>query len=462
VFSILLAAALVVMVNWLARKYPQRYDFVQTSDLYKISDKTRQVLDQLDQDVTFYVFSNPQDSELYSKLDRLLQVYDAASPHVSYLMVDEIRDIDKVRSLVRELDVSEPDTVVVKMGDKTRVLKEMDMADFNFRLNEYTGGQIKELRQLKAEQAFTSALLELLNPREYIACFTVKHGEHNIFGYRDDGMSEARRYLERDNIVAQPLELVGMSDITATNIDVLVIAGPTRPFLQPEVNLVRRYLNQGGRALIMLDPEIETGLEPLLEEYNLVVGNDIVVDPARQLPSGSPLQLIVGLYQNHPVTKALRTFTLFFLARSVTVKDPANDVNKAVGLALTSRDGWGETDTDTESFKFDRGKDLAGEVSIAAAVDNERSGMRIVAVGDSDFATNREISGGANRDFFLNSVNWLIDREYLVSIGPKTVAEMKRLQLNRVQLSLITLIVIVFVPVCAVGAGIAVYLVRRQ
>lgn len=460
--AVLLAGTLVVMVNWLANKYPRRHDFIQTSDLYQLSEKTKNVLKELTQDVEFYYFSNPQESELYSKIERLLKAYQAESPRVKVRLADTIRDIAELRKLVRELNVDEPDTVVVKYGDEKKVLTEMKLADFSFHLNEYTGGQIKKLRSLKAEQAFTSAILELMNPVKIQARFTVRHGERSVSSYADDGYSEAKRYLERDGISASPIELVGLAELARTNCDVLIIAGPTKKFMDYELNVIRRYLNQGGRALVALDPEMETGLEELVGEYNVKVGKDIVVDPELQLPYASPLQLIVGRYSGHPITRRLQTYTTFFLARSVSVADYQNEVNRAEELATTTRRGWGETETDKDTFKFNEGEDVEGPVSVAVAVENKKTGMRLVVVGDSDFFTNREIVNGANRDFFLNCVNWLVKREFLVAIGAKTIKEMRRLDLNALQLWAVTIMVMVVVPLMAVIAGLIVYWRRRQ
>jgi len=459
-FSIALFFALVVMANWLAKKYPKSYDFVQTSNLYKLSDKTKNILKSLNSDVEFYVFGNPQDSELYPKVVRLIKAYQAVSPRVKLEIVDPIRDIEKRRMLSSNFEVGEPDTVVVKIGDKKKLLTEMDMADFKFRHNNYTGGQIKDLKLFKAEQAFTSAILELLNPKKIFAKFTVKHGEKNIFGYQDNGFSEAKNYLMADNITAAPLELVSLKEIT--NCDVLVVAGPTRKFLPHEINLIRFYLNNGGRAMIMLDPEMETGLESLLNEYNVKVGNDIVVDPERQIPSLSPMQLIVGLYADHAITRNLKTFTIFPIARSVSIINPDNKTYRARELAVTSGRGWGEKDTDSQKFKFDLDKDNEGPLSVAVLVFEKKTGMRLAVFGDSDFATNADIQKGANKDLFLNTINWLVKRETLISISPKTIAEMKHLNLDAIQLRTITILVIVVVPLLSVIAGIIVYIRRKQ
>jgi ABC-type uncharacterized transport system involved in gliding motility auxiliary subunit len=65
---------------------------------------------------------------------------------------------------------------------------------------------------------------------------------------------------------------------------VLIVAGPKLELLPPEVAAIRAFLAAGGNALLMLDPFVRTGLEPLLREYGIVVDDDIVI--ARPATSG--------------------------------------------------------------------------------------------------------------------------------------------------------------------------------
>jgi hypothetical protein len=153
---------------------------------------------------------------------------------------------------------------------------------------------------------------------------------------------------------------------------------------------------------------------------------------------------------------------MFFLARSVSIRDPRNTVNVGDELIMTGRRGWGETRTDGDTFRFDEGEDLRGPVSVGVAVENQKSGLRLVVIGDADFITNREIVQGGNRDLFLSAANWLLKREFLVAVETKTVVEMKRLELNKPQLNIITLTVIGVVPALALAVGLMVWLLRRR
>ena len=65
---------------------------------------------------------------------------------------------------------------------------------------------------------------------------------------------------------------------------VLVIAGPDIDFLPAEVELLRGYLEGGGKALFLLDPPETTealdvpNLVELIAEWGIEIGRDFVVD----------------------------------------------------------------------------------------------------------------------------------------------------------------------------------------
>ncbi len=80
---------------------------------------------------------------------------------------------------------------------------------------------------------------------------------------------------------------------------------------------------------------------------------------------------------------------------------------------------------------------MAGTVSLepgtkdgeGAEEEGETKPARIVVVGDSDFASNRLLGAYLNRDFFVNSVNWLLGDVESIAIRPKTGVA-SRLQLT--------------------------------
>ena len=88
---------------------------------------------------------------------------------------------------------------------------------------------------------------------------------------------------------------------------------------------------------------------------------------------------------------------------------------------------------------YDPETDVIGSICVAAAI--EKGGLavssldagkvdvgvdstRLVVFGDSQFASNRVRSGGS-LIFFLNAINWLIERDELIAIPPKPLHKMK-------------------------------------
>jgi ABC-type uncharacterized transport system involved in gliding motility auxiliary subunit len=216
------------------------------------------------------------------------------------------------------------------------------------------------------------------------------------------------------------------------------------------------------------------------------VGADIVVDPANPLPFFGPETIFVNIYGNHPITRALDQAQLPVvvpLGRSVRAAAAAPEGLTVTELILTSADGWGETDLDQLDQVDRQEADLPGPVALAVAVevaeegvadglgeapaagsvspDDVGRGLRLVVVGDADFASNGQMQNIPNATFLANAVNWLVDRETLVGI-PAKAPEQVRLSLTRGELARISWLVLAVLPGLALAAGLMVYLKRRR
>ena len=65
----------------------------------------------------------------------------------------------------------------------------------------------------------------------------------------------------------------------------VVIAGPQNDYLPQEVDAIHKYLQDGGRALIMLDAGVDfPNLTKLLSDFGATARNDLVID---ENPGGS-------------------------------------------------------------------------------------------------------------------------------------------------------------------------------
>ena len=49
----------------------------------------------------------------------------------------------------------------------------------------------------------------------------------------------------------------------------IVVAGPTGDYIQPEVDAIKKYVEGGGRALFMLDPPLRLGRKQISDNQAL-------------------------------------------------------------------------------------------------------------------------------------------------------------------------------------------------
>lgn len=495
--GIALVAALLLIVNYFGWKYYDRVDLTETR-LYSLSEKTENVLGGLERDIQVIVFMDPGD-DLAKPVQEILSRYQAASPRVSVRVVDPVKNLAEAQSLVDTYGISRSNVVVFDSGDDRRVIEASDLAEYD-----YSGMQFGEgprMTGFKGEQAFTSALVELVESRKPKILFTTGHGEARLDDPSERGLSSAQDLLGRDNFALEEWSSLGKPAVPPDT-DLVVVAGPTAGFTQPEADVLKRYLEGGGRLLVLLDPTlgpsgtlVRTGLEGLLGEFGVKVGDDIVVDPDRGVPFYGAETFFVDQFGDHPVTQALsqaRYPVIFPLARSVSA-GPAPEGVEVTELVRSSATGWGETDLANLGGVARGDGDLAGPVSLGVAVaaaegaaeepgdepgsagpaaqaesggqgaeaEPARAGYRLVVYGDSDFATNGQLANAGNPTLLANTMNWLVAREALVAIPPKQ-PEQVRLSLTQAELSTVTWLVLLVLPGLAVTAGIAVYLRRRR
>jgi ABC-type uncharacterized transport system involved in gliding motility auxiliary subunit len=267
---------------------------------------------------------------------------------------------------------------------------------------------------------------------------------------------------------------------------------------------LRSYLDAGGRLLVFIDPTLSAdgsnkslGIENLLSEYGVEIGSDIVIDPANPLPFYGAETIFVNSFGSHPITRSLEQAqvpVIFPLARSIS-KGEADEGFQIEELLRTSSEGWGERDLSNLQQVGRDDSDLAGPVVLALAVSvaeneeevglaaleseeepdageaeeqqsveasaDESPAIRLVVFGDSDSFTNGQLANVGNAELFVNTINWLVQRENLVGIAPKK-PEQVRLTLSASQLRNLSWLVFGILPGMAVLMGTAVFFRRRR
>ncbi|MCD5402053.1 GldG family protein [candidate division NPL-UPA2 bacterium] len=465
----LLFLALWAMANYVSSRRYHRFD-VTFSRQFTLSDKTKKVLRDLDKPLRITTLYRPGD--LFFQVKDLLEEYSAASRKITVEHIDAERDPARAQLKVQQLaerlniDTFELNTVIFESGGRSKHVPQSEIIEYDFSGHPYAPREPK----FKGEEAFTSAILSVTEEEQISLYFVTGHGEKDIENFRPDGLSELSKLFRRRNMNVEKLSLLKEGKIP-DDCDVLIIPGPTKKFSSDEKDIINAYLEGGGRCLIMIDPLSETGLEALLRQWGVDIGDDIVLDPVNRLPFVGATTLLVSSYPYHAITEGMKgVATVFPLVRSV---DPVSKDNlNAVSLVRTSDEAWGEIKVRAREARFDEGEDKKGPISIAVAVSERaegppygppvpaKKGTRLVVFGDSDFISNAQIANPGNADLVLNSVNWLAERERLISISPRS-PDIRRVILSHKAMVAIFWLAVAGIPFLALLAGGVVWWRRR-
>ena len=433
--------AVIAAVNVLANRYEKSFDST-SNKRYSLSDQTKKIVKGLKQDATITLYD--QSSRFQSGKDQL-DLYANLSRKVRVEYVDP----DKSPELAREAGIKNYGTAVVRVGANKQEAKGLN------------------------EEGITGAFIRDLKNTARTVCFVTGSGEHQIDDSGRSGYSRFKELLGKDDYATKSINLLQKAEIPS-DCTVLVVAGPTGDYQQPEVDAIKKFVEDGGRAFFMLDPPLKIGhpeiadndaLTTVLQSWGVTVDKDLILDmnPIGQLAGLGPQVALVTSYNSHPIVSEMKgTATGFPLSRSIEVKGGAKTTVEK--LFDSSESSLATDKLDSPKIDPSDPKNKKGPLTIAAAgaynTGKENSQGRFVVVGSSAWAANSFINFNGNRDLALNAMNWLSSDEDLISIRPKE-PEDRRITMTRAQMNWVRMTSQFLLPLIVIFAGVSVWWRRR-
>ncbi|WP_299489214.1 Gldg family protein [Acaryochloris sp. IP29b_bin.137] len=495
-------AVLVILglINFVAVRYPFRADFTEQKT-YSLAPQTLNVLSALQQPVEVLVFigNDPSGSDTQSQIvlqnQLLLKEYQRQQPDFfKFRFVDPQAE----PGLARKHNIRNLGDISLVYGERMKLLS--------------TG---------LSEVNLTPAMALLTNSRQATAYIIQGHNEVPLSGFTES-LAGAINQLKLEGITVEPLNLSLQQEIP-TDADVLVIAGPKLPLLEAELTLLDKFIKQGGNLFLMLDPEVDVGLQPILKSIGVTLDGRLIVDP-KHARLAWPAAVTYG---EHPITRTFSQKISFFpFAQAIDIEDQPGQ--QVTNLLQTSEETWAETDLTGQQIQFDAERDRKGPLTIGVAINRSVSAprsdvsknkpspaqtslsptseppstpsaspatepqptpsepvstdalpppaspdalqpeitgeaARIVIIGDSDFAKDDPyFDQTVNRDIFVNAVSWLIadGDDPTLSIRPKSVIQ-RSLDISEQTRMLLNLLGVVLLPLVAFATAAALWWQRR-
>jgi ABC-type uncharacterized transport system involved in gliding motility auxiliary subunit len=340
-------------------------------------------------------------------------------------------------------------------------------------------GDLRETVDFASEDSLTNALVRLGNPTKRTIYFLSGHGERSLEDASEGGLSQIKGELEAVNYQLKTLEV--LTTTVPADATAIVIAGPTGPYSQQEVDTISGYIAGGGKALFLIEPSVFMGLQPgdkdplteyLAKSWGMTLRDDFVIDPGLYVSQFGPTVPVADpsrLDAVNPITKDLnkRVIVFFPSARSIDVLPipAAPDVTSA-SLIFSSENAWGETDFNSiqQGAPAIDGNDVSGPLTFAATGENTKTKARVVAIGDSEFAINgfTQNAQSNNGPLFLNALKWAAADDTTISLTPKPNVSHTIPQLTIRDQAIILLLACIVPPLLVVIGAVAMWWSRRR
>ncbi|MCP2132677.1 GldG family protein [Bradyrhizobium ottawaense] len=327
-------------------------------------------------------------------------------------------------------------------------------------------------------------LLRLLRKREILICFAAGHGEYDIDNFEfhthfegasnhnHDASGLAVVQMEQHGIgrLRRALEKLGLSIRKVTfatgqpipdDCSTLVEANPRTRYAPAETEMLRRYLERGGSAMVLVEPdyELDDSLDALLAQAGIKVGNGVIVDPKDHYFTDEQM-IAVSRYGTHPVTRGL---ALSFYPSARPLELVRTQGVTTIPLIASSTEGYVIADrlgNNAAAAAGPRAAKLTAAASEGRISANATAPFRLFVAGDADFVSNSFFPYLANSDVVLAALAWLTREERAPTMKPP-VEVLPTVTLTNDQMRGIFLVTVLLIPGLIAFAGGTMWWLRR-
>ncbi|MBX7105550.1 MAG: GldG family protein [Gemmataceae bacterium] len=481
-------------------KLPATIDTTQSA-IYSISDRSKQILADIDRPTRLLVFMEGVDPEVQALVNLCRE-------HQPKITVENLTTMqpNRIRELAKTFPQLTENTegILIVYGDEkaenAAFIRSRDLIT-----EDADPGSREIKRKFMGELKLMNELSFLMGGKDKpVVYFSQGNGEADINDRsKPQGYGNIVDKLQRRNFEVKPLKLDALGTTVPDDCRILVIAGPKQTLPPAAVDAVRAYLEKGGKLVALFDIDVNrgdkeiplTGLEGTLAAAGIDVSRERVqtvptentdirsmdealvrVDPASAgTPLGGPFKNMVFQFFGCRVVRPAKT-------------PPAPGGFRATPLLSTSDQTlvWTETDPQVNGLQTlqlmqrdpkARERLSPAPLPVAMTASESPRGMpgqappaekpRIAVFGDATFLVNavggsRSEGAAVMFDLFAGTLDWLRERPTNIGIEPRVAATYDLTpgaMNNETTLKFLPLLVGV---VGVFGLGLGVWLVRRQ
>ena len=448
--------AMYFLINYAVKKINVKDIDLTSNKIYSISEQTKTKLASLDKDVQIKLLN----------LSEALYIQDFANQYKqlnSHISVTRIDDLNSRPEIMEKYDLTSQDSLILissTYGETQLYLS--DLFTYDYETNK---------RIDKTEEKITNAIIQVTVDERPKVYFLIGHNAY------DDSFFQ----IVKEDIKAEANEVENLNLLKTERIpedcNCLVITALKTDLTEIEKERIIQYANNGGKILLLAEPEFEETEKPnynaILDLYGFRIPKGILLEQdSNKMIYGYPQFIISDIQDviNQNVKMNMEICAMY--TGKINFIDQEQLKNKGIEyrtIAKTSDSTFLRKNLNITSDSMTGDDEKSPESIIGALVtrkiDEEKTSEMIV-YSNCVFATNQPIAniGYANRlmnnqDVLINSVAYLTNRTDTITVRKNI--DSVTYTVTAAQHNIIVA-VIFGVPIIIIIAGIIVWQIRRR
>lgn len=458
--TVVFIIAILIVINLVMDKVNVSWDLTPDR-FYSISDKTKEVLSENDKDVTIYtLFKTGEEVAMYAQM---LKGYENL-PHITIENKDpylNVAFVEKYKAEGKDIPVN---SVIVQGPSKSKVIYASELFSTTFDYATLS----ETVSTIDFEPRVTSAIKYVTSENAYNIYKITGHGEADL--------SESyKKQIAMSNFDLKELNLYSTGSIP-DDASMLLVTTPAMDWALEEAELVKTYLENGGKAIFFIDftNTALPALKGVMNAYGVNVEDNIVIegDTAHLIPMNgtyNPLYIAPKLLP-HSINNSVMNSGYSVLmpeTRPLKIMDVKRDTINIETLMESSNSSYiKDLSKSVSSLNYETG-DIKGPFDLGYAITEKFSASltnettKIIVLGSTSLI-NDSYNKGANSLLVVNMLNWLQGEKEDIYIPGKPVLNSALNFTSYNEILKIFIISFVVLPVIIIVSGITVYIRRRN
>lgn len=452
-----LFVAVIIVINMIAGELPSKYTELDVSGqkLYSIGDETKEMLAELEKDVTIYQIA--QSGAEDEVITNLLKKYEDESEHINVEKKDPVVNPKFVSEYTS--DNLSLNSLIITCGERSKVVDYNNMyeSDIDYQTYSY------QTTGFDGEGQITSAIAYVTSENLPVLYTLTGHGEKEIGSTLKEG-------IEKANMEIKSLNLVSEGEIPE-DADCLFIGSPSTDISSDEKDAILKYLENGGKTMIFSDytEGDMKNFDEILANYGLERTDGIVFEgDSQHYAMQMPYYILPDIGNTEAVSDMASDgyMVLAPFAQGIVKSDDVRNTVTVNSLLSTSEQAFSKTNLSSGSLDKEDG-DTDGPFDVGVSVtenidDKETKLVYYSASSLIDSQVNQMVSGG-NEKLVMESLKWMVDTEGTATVSiPSKSLQVSSLTISAYDASFWKICVMGLIPGFFLVMGFAVWYKRRR